>query len=626
MHRTLQQTVKVLVACFLAGQSTLLVAQTEDEKPIDVTFAEFGFDERAVPGTFNVLSIQIRNSSTEPYEGTLTLRRLLSATGAWTDVEQTQSLYLGPGSVKLVQFFPFVLDTSEEWEIRWGETLDDIYIVEQAALTSGARVLFNDPYRMSGVTSGLKGFREDYFPPTTIGTDGLALAVLDHMPDWEEPRRRAFRDWLYRGGVLHVLPGSDGHYPRLPVDELNHEPRPTRFGSGRVYWQNVVREELNADFVYQNIYPTVQREFSLARSGGDRGFVDPTTSEYIADLERYFSSYSDWNSDSLIPGRLKQLVRPQHNWVVIYAASGFYMLLLFPGGLLLARSKLDYRVGLVALVVVVAGFSWMFRQVGARGYGESTRTVTAAVARPLSGGRFDVELWSSVFVTEGGSYAITHAGEAGAYSTAQNIERIDGQASHGQRAALTSDMPQFTFRTFVNRMQANLGELQFEPLASVTQSSAANDLAVTVTGGPAGEVRSGVVMVGDQTYPLNLDLFRDGKGRLIAGEGQSLVDELQVTNKFRRFRNKDLADQDSALDRFRDWLMARDLGLRLIADAHHFRLPADLVRVYVLCDLPESLTTRDASDPETPLGSQSGRLLYSLDVILPKDRLAEANR
>ena len=618
MQHSLRQALIVFVAVFATGQSTLLVAQTEDEKPIDVTFAEFGFDERAVPGTFNLLSIQIRNNSTEPYEGTLRLRRLLSATGAWTDVEQTQPLYLGPSSVKLVQFFPFVLDTSEEWEIRWGDTLDDIYIVEQAALTSGARVLFNDPHRLSGVTAGLKGFREDYFPPTTTGTDGLALAVLDHMPDWEEPKRRAFRDWLYRGGVLHVLPGPDGHYPRLPVDELNHEPRQTRFGSGRVYWQNVVREELTQEFVYQNIYPTVQSELSLARRDGDRGFVDPTTSEFIIDLERYFSSYSDWNSDSLIPGRLKQLIRPQHNWFVIYAASGFYMLLLFPGGLLLARSKLDYRVGLIALIVVVAGFSWMFRQVGARGYGESTRTLTAAVARPLAEGRFDIELWSSVFVTEGGSYAITHQGEAGTYSTAQNVERIDGQASHGQRAALTSDMPQFTFRTFVNRMQADLGELKLEPLASVTQSSTTDDLAVTVTGAPAGEVRSGVVMVGDQVYPLNLDLLRDRKGRLIAGDGQSLTNELQTTNQFRRFRTKERRDPDMALDRFRDWLMARDLGLRLIADAGNFRLPSELVRVYLLCDLPDSLTTRDASDPDTPLGSQSGRLLYSLDVILPE--------
>ena len=388
MHRIRRQLLTFFVACFLAGHSTRLVAQIEDEKPIDVTFAEFGFDERAVPGTFNILSIQIRNNSTEAYEGTLRLRRLLSATGAWTDVEQTQPLFLSPGSVKLVQFFPYVLDTSEEWEIRWGETLDDVYIVEQAALTSGARVLFNDPHRLSGVTAGLKGFREDYFPAITTGTDGLALAVLDHMPDWEEPKRQAFRDWLYRGGVLHVLPGQDGHYPQLPIAELNQEARPARFGAGRIYWQDVVREELTPDYVYQNSYPTVQSVLPLARRGGDRGFVDPTPSDFIIDLERYFTSYSDWNSDSLIPQRLKQLVRPQHNWGIIYAASGIYMLLLFPGGLLLARSRLDYRVGLVALLTIVAGFSWMFRQVGARGYGESTRTLTAAVARPLSEGRF----------------------------------------------------------------------------------------------------------------------------------------------------------------------------------------------------------------------------------------------
>jgi hypothetical protein len=589
-----------------------------DYKPVDVTFAEFGFDERAVPGAFNVLSIQIRNNSTEPYEGTLRLRRLLSATGAWTDVEQTQPLYLSPLSVKLVQFFPFVLDTSEEWEVRWGDTLDESYIVEQAALTSGARVLFNDPHRVSGVTLGLKGFREDHFPPTVTGTEGLALAVLDHLPEWEEPRRRAFRDWLYRGGVLHILQDLNGKFPEFPIAELDTLSRPSRFGAGRIYWHEKPRAELTREFVYDNIYPTVQGKPSLVRSGTDRGFVDPTTTEFFIDLDRQYYSFTDWDSESLLTNRLKDLVRPQHNWYVIYAASGFYMLLLFPGGFLLARSKLDYRVGLVALLVIVAGFSWMFRQVGARGYGELTKTLTAAIARPLPDGRFDIELWSSLFVTEGGNYSISHNGESGTYSTTQNTERIDGQASIGRRATLTSDMPQFTFRTLAHRTQAQLGPLRFSLLSDVSPTTIPADLAVKVEGRPASTVRSGVVLIGNSLYPLNLDLLRDGKGRLVSGEGEPLAAALETTNRFRRFRRGEVADTDRGLDRFRDWLLVRDLGVRVLADVMSYELPPDRARVYLFCELPESLAAFEASDPETPLGGQSGRLLYSLDVILSK--------
>lgn len=585
-------------------------------KPVDVTFAEFGFDERAIPGTFNVLSIQIRNNSAEPFEGTLRLRRLLSATGAWTDVEQTQPLYLSPMSVKLVQFFPFVLDSSEEWEIRWGEELDESYIVEQAALTSGARVLFNDPHRISGVTLGLKGFREDHFPPTATGTEGLALAVLDHLPAWEEPRRRAFKDWLYRGGVLHLLHGVDSEFPELPIAELESKSRPDRFGAGRIYWHETTRGELTREYVYDRIYPTVQGQPSLTRRGVDRSFVDPTTTEFFIDHERYYHSYSDWGSESLLPNRLKDLVRPQHNWFVIYGASGFYMLLLFPGGFLLARSKLDYRVGLVALLVIVTGFSWMFRQVGARGYGESTKTLTAAIARPLPEGRFDIELWSSLFVTEGGSYSIAHTGEAGTYSTAQNSERINGQASTGRRATLTSDMPQFTFRTLAHRTQLPLGHLRINLLPDVPPTSEPAELAVSVEGAPAAKERSGVVLIGNRLYSLNLDILRDGKGRLVSGEGEPLASAIEITNRFRRFRRGEVADTDLGLDRFRNWLIIRDLGLRILADVMSYELPPDRAKVYLFCDLPDSLATFEASDFETPLGGQSGRLLYSLDVIL----------
>ena len=612
---------RLLVLPLILSALSACHGQVPDEeeityKPVDVTFAEFGFDERAVPGTFNLLSIQIRNNSTEPFEGTLRLRRLLSATGAWTDVEQTQPLYLGPSSIKLVQFFPFVLDSSEEWEIRWGETLDETYIVEQAALTSGARVLFNDPHRISGVTLGLKGFREDHFPPTTTGTEGLALAVIDHTPSWEEPPRRAFGDWLYRGGVLHVLHDSDGAFPQLPIEELENQTQPARYGAGRIYWHETTRGELSKEYVYEHIYPTVRGKASLSRRGVQDGFIDPTTPEFFKDLERHYYSYSDWGSESLIPNRLKDLVRPRHNWLLIYAASGIYMLLLFPGGFLLVRSKLDYRVGLIALLMIVTGFSWMFRQVGARGYGESTETLTAAIARPLPGGRFDVELWSSLFVTEGGSYSIAHAGESGVYSTAQNTERIDGHATDGRRAALTSDIPPFTFRTLAHRTQLPLGSLQLSLIPDVAPSSEPSKLAVSVEGTPVSRVHSGVVLIGNLLYPLNPDLLRDGKGQLVGGDGEPLAAAMEVTNRFRRFRRHEIANTEEGFNRFRNWLILRDLGVRVLSDATGFELPPDLARVYLFCELPDLLATHEASDLDTPLGGQSGRLLYSLDVVL----------
>ena len=137
---------------------------------IDIEYAEWGFDGRAVPGRFNLLSVEIRNSGDMPFEGTLSLRRLLTTAGAWTGIEHAEAIFVGPFSQKLVYFYPYILVTADEWELRWGESLDDTYVVERPALSNGDRVILNDQELLSGIIPGLKGSRDDLFPPTVTGT------------------------------------------------------------------------------------------------------------------------------------------------------------------------------------------------------------------------------------------------------------------------------------------------------------------------------------------------------------------------------------------------------------------------------------------------------------------------
>ncbi len=596
---------------------------------IDIEYAEWGFDGRAVPGRFNLLSVEVRNSGDTQFEGKLSLRRLLTTAGAWTGIEHAENIFIGPFSQKLVHFYPYILETADEWELRWGESLDDTYVVERPALSNGDRVILNDQELLSGIISGLKGFRDDLFPPTVAGTDTLRTIVLDHTPRWEEPRRRAFQDWLYLGGVLHVLHENTGEFPTLPVEALNGPERLSRYGAGRGYWHESQRIELSREYVYEHIYSTSRDSVSVAAPGNVSLDVDPTARKYytrLNDLE-FYEAEAHWNSEEVIPARLRELVTPEHNWLLIYLLSGAYLLLIYPGGALLNRTRLDYRFGMVALVAIVGLWSWMFLAIGSRGYGETTSTCTTAAVRQLPDGRWDVEQWSSLFVTTGDKYSLAHPGESVAYSTTQAHEQIEGRIENGQPGFLSVDMPPFTFRTFAHRNQVKMSTVAVTisdvEFGSASESKFESDFPTLtkvhadVVGRLPGPVAFGYVVYCDQLYQLNVKTFASGTGNLINSEPIKFHKLFRIDRRFSRFQSNVRQDPAAGLDRFAVWMMARNLRLRRNIDVTEFNLSSDRIRVFLYGELPEALRAVDAVNPGEPLGKQFGRVLYCLDVLMP---------
>jgi len=608
----------------------VLSQQSFAAQKIDIEYAEWGFDGRAVPGRFNLLSVEVRNSGDTPFEGRLSLRRLLTTAGAWTGIEHAETIFIGPFSQKLVHFYPYILETADEWELRWGESLDDTYVVERPALSNGDRVILNDQDLLSGIVPGLKGFRDDLFPPTVTGTDTLRTIVLDHTPRWEEPRRRAFRDWLYLGGVLHVIHENTGEFPVLPVEALNEPERVQRYGAGRVYWHPRQRIELSREYVYENIYATSRDSVSVAAPGNVTLDVDPTARKYytrLNDLE-FYEAEADWHAEEVIPARLRELVTPEHNWLLIYLLSGAYLLLIYPGGALLNRTRLDYRFGMVALLAIVGVWSWMFLAIGSRGYGETTSTCTTAAVRQLPDGRWDVEQWSSLFVTVGDGYSLAHPGESVAYSTTQSHEQIEGTIENGQPGFLSVDMPPFTFRTFAHRNQVKMGSVAVN--ISDAEIGSADELKIesafaplktvhaNVIGRLPGPVSFGYIAYCDHIYRLNPEPFETGAGNLIASEPMKLHKLFRIDRKFSRFQTNVRQDPAAGLDRFAVWMMARNLQIRRNIDVTEFRLPPGRLRVFLYGDLPEALRAVDAVNPDEPLGKQFGRVLYCIDVLMPE--------
>ena len=136
-----------------------------------------------------------------------------------------------------MQFYPFVKENFEEWKLQWGRGSGERADVTAPVFAEAKPVLLVDADDFSTKGKGLRRFPENLFPPFVAATDGLKTAVLDHAPRWEEARRQAFYDWLFRGGRLDLFKGIDGNFPRFTAQlaELNTPAEHFRVGSGEVF-------------------------------------------------------------------------------------------------------------------------------------------------------------------------------------------------------------------------------------------------------------------------------------------------------------------------------------------------------------------------------------------------------
>ena len=333
----------------------------------------------------------------------------------------------------------------------------------------------------------------------------------------------------------------------------------------------------------------------------------------------FLGTYSEWDSDTVIPLALRDFVQAQtqHNWPVIYLLAFLYLLLIFPGGPWLAK-KLDYRLNLLALVVLVGAWSWFYAAVGSRGYGERTSTQTLAIAKPLPDGRWDVEQWSGVFVTSGDLYTVTHQGEVRSYTgLVKDGERVDGYVNNGRDGRFVVDIPPFTSRTMAHRSVVEMPGPQFKVLDTFwSKDGSIQRVTVQCDGKFPTDVHSAFLIADGRISRVDIDQLY-GKANLTMVPPVNPVQffQLEQQNQWqngRQYRPQESEDQFFA--RQLSTLMARDIGLRRFIDRQTFRLPRDVVRLCVYADLPEELACRNGKNPEETMGEQKGRVLYSIDL------------
>jgi|GEM_PF-1083086 len=474
----------------------LLLAVAQASAALDVRNPRWGFGGRPVLGTFNILSVEVRNTgnSIENAELSLTSESGLSSAPYRTQVT------LSPGQSRWVQFTVYIGMYKPSFTVSWGrrddETLAfDDYRAEQRP-GPPAVVVLADPEAVRA--SKLPVFPEDNFPVSVSATDGLHAVLLDHQPRFRAATQAdAFLDWVQLGGIVHVVPGPGG---TAPVFEgkfavLNVPEAKGRVGSGWV----------------------VKHQFTVADASKERleaaGFPLPTemtAADYTNNNSRNYSrSESDSNTDNAFFETLAMVTRPKIAWWLIYLLTAVYVIIIGPVFFMLR--KRDYRLLLAGFIGTVALFAWVFTVIGRRGYGERQVCHSLAIARVLGGGRFDVTHWSHAFATSGNTYRFAYPGNSQLYAAiAQGAERVRGAVHLGADSFLEADIPLFSFRNFLHRgvMAGDdvTAKVISAPKSDPSQHSAEwrDGFQATLGAEVPGEVIAAALQVGDHYLPVEI--------------------------------------------------------------------------------------------------------------------------
>jgi hypothetical protein len=423
------------------------------------------------------------------------------------------------------------------------------------------------------------------FPATVTATDGLEALFVDYVPRWQASTRQALLDWIHRGGTLHVLHDLSGNFPEFTSElaVLNSSEARVQYGTGEVLHHARRRQDIDAAFL-EDFLPARQQ-----------------------------SSNRGWQADMAIFQQLKAITYPKHNWHVIHGLSLTYLVLICPGWFLLGRRRIDYRLSMLSFVAVTCLFSLAFNYVGRRGYGESTAVNAVAFAKPLADGQYDVTQWSNVFVTGGDTYRIRHAGSGQLYSTAQQIEEVNGIIENGLDGTFTVDMPLFSSRSFLHRMKVSGPPLKLTALWANANGNL-EDITIRVEG-DLPDFLEASMLYGNQLFSLS---------RGAAGlELTKPVRPIDLGEQFARSERTNMAVmrpawfQDDGFDdsleaRYRSLfplLVTRAMEIHDQEGAAEFRLPKGIARVFIYAPMPIGFHIQSGQ-----LGEQTGRVLYAIDV------------
>ncbi len=633
-RETILSTTRVFSLC----ATVWMVFGSTSAEAIEITDVRWGFDGTARSETFVPLHVLVHNDSAVPFDGNISLVKRNSL-GNRIGAPWIKNTVLAPGQQNWIRFAVFLEDGDVvrkntrslwSWQVSWSGPQPGRFRIEAGPRQGPpARVLLLPRGDVAaGGSFGVPVLIDELFPPTVTITDTLGTVFLDHVPRWQDAQRRAFRNWLYRGGRVHILHDSTGRYPRFPssLGMLNQTGNPTQpsenpidIGQGHVEHHPRGRFDIDATFV----------------STLTAGIPSPkkTTASTDDAEEINFGGFSS-SSDNAFFSRFKQMTTPDHNWLVIFLLAILYWLLLFPGGLVLGMKRIDFRIVLGSILSTIAVFSLGFSWIGARAYDEATVINSLATARHLGGDRWDVQQWSALFVVEGDTYTLTHVEpDPGENSTASpgsssqlfavsgSTDPVVGSISNGFNGRLRVDIAPYTLRPFLHRLESRGPEWSPEIIDWQIRTPLPPKVSIRLNPGTdALTLHTAWVQFGDQVLSLKLDTSVTGSPMLVAGDQPTESAHLLARARAsgvdsrvgRTFWGQPVQRPAATLySEMLKPLLSRTL--RWIDPVEPVRPVADgRVRLFLVSDLPKTFQLK-----QPQRAGHAGRALFVQDVVIP---------
>ena len=205
----------LLITFAIAGDRIALAQESSpEEEDIQIVDFKWGFDGYSRYKTFVPLRIVIKNRS--PIEKSLHMQ-LSRDDSIHADGEVLeQDIVLSPETTRVLQMTPFVSDPGETWTLRWGKSEEESLSVKGQTADDGI-VFITSATDLIHRSGSLPVMKDDEFPTSVTALDALRVVLLDQEPRWSGARRKAFQEWLLKGGKVVVLDQPDGTRPSSPT-------------------------------------------------------------------------------------------------------------------------------------------------------------------------------------------------------------------------------------------------------------------------------------------------------------------------------------------------------------------------------------------------------------------------
>lgn len=595
---------------------------------IDVEEVIWGFENQQSQGECIPLSILLSNNTPEVFDEPVQLNRLQynrNKVGA----PLYRRIYLAPYTSQWVQFYPYIISGyQEDWSLNWGPgNLSSRRIskpgkqpgTETKADDRTSRIIITSPNSLTQGGSHFKRFSEELFPPSVTATDTLDEVILDHVPRWGAARRTSFMDWLYRGGVLHLLPGvneqnlvftSDLSALNAPVDHF-------RIGAGQV-----IRHQGNLKDLDDKALLAKKRKVEIAELNGIGVPVDANKKKLKPVQNTNYNNYQGMEAiNRSVLHRLSEMTRPEHNWSMIYMLTGAYLLMIYPGCALFGRKKKGYRRPLLFLLVAVALFSTLFWSVGKRGYGETTTMNNLIIARPVNGDYYDLTYCTNAFVTDGGGYQFVANGTGSIFTTAQEVEKVRGAIVNGVDGKFQSDIPPFSARSFMCRIKSPFPKPDIQVLDyQIDKKATLKSLKIELKSPLPKDTTIIQVLYGRVLYDLTQRQQADStilellKRRTPLSAWQTTLDHNSSYSRSYGYREED-ADVSKVYNDLYKSLVFKNLNLVRPEQLRAFDASGSQIKLFFYSDMPDEFKLKT-----DVVGIQQGRTLFVNEIVLPEKK------